>query len=86
MKKLDIVSKLLNFPDLLEQYAEERSPHSLVHYIKDLAAAFHTFYEQNPVINEDSKIENARLLLTMTTKIVLANSFRILNVEPLEKM
>ena len=85
-KNFDIVSKLLNFPDLLEQYAEERSPHSLVHYIKDLAAAFHTFYEQNPVINEDSKIENARLLLTMTTKIVLANSFRILNVEPLEKM
>ena len=42
--------------------------------------------EATPVINEDSKIENARLLLTMTTKIVLANSFRILNVEPLEKM
>ena len=86
MKNFDIVNKILNFPHLVENYAEERSPHSLVHYVKDLSASFHAFYEQSPVINKDEKIENARLLLTMATKIVLANSFRILNVEPLEKM
>ena len=86
MKNFDIVNKILNFPHLIENYAEERSPHSLVHYVKDLSASFHAFYEQSPVINKDEKIENARLLLTMATKIVLANSFRILNVEPLEKM
>ena len=86
MENFDIVNKILNFPHLIESYTEERSPHSLVHYIKDLSASFHAFYEQSPVINEDKKIENARLLLTMATKIVLANSFRILNVEPLEKM
>ena len=86
MKNFDIVNRLLTFPHLVESYAEERSPHSLVHYVKDLSAAFHAFYEQSPVINEDKKIENARLMLTMATKIVLANSFRILNVQPLEKM
>ena len=86
MKNFDIVNKILNFPHLVENYAEERSPHSLVHYVKDLSASFHAFYEQSPVINKDEKIENARLLLTMATKIILANSFRILNVEPLEKM
>ena len=82
----DIVNKIINFPHFLERYADERSPHSLVHYIKDLSAAFHAFYEQNPVINDDEKIENSRLLLTLATRVVLANSFRILNVKPLEKM
>jgi len=85
-KNFDMVNKILNFPHFLENYTEERSPHSLVHYVKDLAAAFHGFYEQNPVINDEEKIENSRLLLTLATKIVLANSFRILNVKPLEKM
>ena len=85
-KNFDIVNKILNFPHFLERYTDERSPHSLVHYVKDLSAAFHTFYEQNPVINDEEKIENSRLLLTLVTRIVLANSFRILNVKPLEKM
>ena len=85
-KNFDIVNKIINFPHFLERYTDERSPHSLVHYIKDLSAAFHAFYEQNPVINDEEKIENSRLLLTLATRVVLANSFRILNVKPLEKM
>jgi len=85
-KNFDIVNKILNFPHFLEKYTDERSPHSLVHYIKDLSASFHAFYEQNPVINDKEKIENSRLLLTLATRVVLANSFRILNVKPLEKM
>tara|TARA_B100001540_G_scaffold162592_1_gene143877 strand:+ start:560 stop:2269 length:1710 start_codon:yes stop_codon:yes gene_type:complete len=85
-KNFDIVNKIINFPHFLERYTDERSPHSLVHYIKDLSAAFHAFYEQNPVINDEEKIENSRLLLTLATRVVLANSFKILNVKPLEKM
>ena len=85
-QNFDLVNKILNFPNLLEGFTNERSPHSLVHYIKDLSASFHTFYEMSPVIGENEPIENTRLLLTTATQIVLANSFRILNVEPLEKM
>ncbi len=85
-QNFDLINKILNFPNLLEDFTNERSPHSLVHYIKDLSASFHTFYEMSPVIGENESIENTRLLLTTATQTVLANSFRILNVEPLEKM
>ena len=78
-QNFDLVNKILNFPNLLEGFTNERSPHSLVHYIKDLSASFHTFYEMSPVIGENESIENTRLLLTTATQIVLANSFRILN-------
>ena len=36
--------------------------------------------------NMETKLEALTILLTTATQIVLANSFRILNVEPLEKM
>tara|TARA_B100000282_G_scaffold40198_1_gene25136 strand:+ start:1504 stop:3213 length:1710 start_codon:yes stop_codon:yes gene_type:complete len=82
----EITSKAINYPLILKEYALERSPHSLVHFVKDFSAAFHSFYEQNPVLTENKITSNSRLLITSITKLILKNSFKILNVEPLEKM
>ncbi|RPG43321.1 MAG: arginine--tRNA ligase [Gammaproteobacteria bacterium TMED112] len=82
----EIISKAINYPLILKEYALERSPHSLVHFIKDFSATFHSFYEQNPVLTENKITSNSRLLITSITKLILKNSFRILNVKPLEKM
>ena len=82
----EIVSKTINYPLVLKEYALERSPHSLVDFVKDFSATFHSFYEQNPVLCEDKVTSNSRLLITSITKQILKNSFKILNVEPLEKM
>ena len=82
----EITSKAINYPLILKQYALERSPHSLVHFVKDFSATFHSFYEKNPVLTDDEIISNSRLLITSITKLILKNSFKILNVKPLEKM
>ena len=82
----EITSKAINYPLILKQYALERSPHSLVHFVKDFSATFHSFYEKNPVLTNDEIISNSRLLITSITKLILKNSFKILNVKPLEKM
>ncbi len=82
----EIVTKTINYPQILKEYALERSPHSLVHFVKDFSATFHSFYEQNPVLSEDKITSNSRLLITSITKQILKNSFKILNVEPLEQM
>ena len=82
----ELVSKAINYPHFVKDYGLERSPHSLVHFIKEFSAAFHSFYESSPVISEDKAISNSRLLITVITKQILKNSFKILNVEPLEKM
>jgi len=81
-----LLVKVLNFPKHIKEYTEERSPHSLVHFVKELAASFHSFYETSPVICDDEAVSNARLLITETTKLVIEKSFRLLNVKPLEKM
>ena len=82
----EITSKAINYPLILKEYALERSPHSLVHFIKDFSATFHSFYEQNPVLTDNKIISNSRLLITSITKLILKNSFKVLNVKPLEKM
>ena len=82
----EIVTKTINYPQILKEYALERSPHSLVHFVKDFSATFHSFYEQNPVLSDDKITSNSRLLITSITKQILKNSFKILNVEPLEQM
>ena len=82
----EITSKAINYPLILKQYALERSPHSLVHFVKDFSATFHSFYEKNPVLTDDEIISNSRLLIISITKLILKNSFKILNVKPLEKM
>ena len=86
LKNYDLLSKIINFPIYLEKFTSERSPHSLVHFTKELAANYHSFYEQNPVITNNQEESNARLLITKATSIVLKNSFRIIGVTPLEKM
>ena len=70
----EIVSKAINYPLILKEFALERSPHSLVHFVKDFSATFHSFYEQNPVLSDDKITSNSRLLITSITKLILKNS------------
>jgi len=86
LKNYELLSKIINFPFYLEKFTLERSPHSLVHFTKEVAANYHSFYEQNPVITDNQEESNARLLITKATSIVLKNSFKIIGVTPLEKM
>ena len=69
-----IIARLINYPLFLERYANELSPHSLVNFVKELAAAFHSFYESSPVLIDNKTIANTRLVITKACKIVLSLS------------
>ena len=83
---LSLLNKIINYPKHLEDFANERSPHSLVHFLKELAADFHSFYETNPVLVENDTVANSRLIVTKATQIVLKNGLELLSVKPLSKM
>ncbi|MEC7859448.1 MAG: arginine--tRNA ligase [Pseudomonadota bacterium] len=85
-KNFDLLNKIINYPKHLEDFANERSPHSLVHFLKELAADFHSFYETNPVLVENDTVANSRLIITKATQIVLQNGLELLSVKPLSKM
>ena len=60
---------------------------SLPHYAQELAQAFHVFYTQCRVINdEDQALSRARLLLLEATRIVLARVLGLMGVSAPEQM
>jgi len=57
-----------------------------VHYLRDLANDFHTYYNAHAFIVDDDALRNARLYLITATRIVIANGLLIIGVSAPEKM
>ena len=75
-----LLTQLLRFPDLIEQAAEAYAPHSLAYYLRDLASAFHSYYNAHPFLASEPPLRLARLALIDAIRQVLANGLGILGV------
>lgn len=85
-EELNLIRKLLEFPEVLEEISKNYEVHRLPRYILELAKEFHNFYEKQRVITEDEDLTASRLSLISAAKIVLANSLRIMGITAPEKM
>ena len=83
-----ILKLLSQYQENISSAAEKLSPHIVVNYLRDVANAFHSFYneKQNQVLVDDKSIRNARLKLIYATKIVIHNGLTLLDVSAPEKM
>jgi arginyl-tRNA synthetase len=66
--------------------AAQRAPHTLVHYLRELANAFHTWYNAATFIVEDAPLRNARLALALGVQRVVRNGLTLLGVSAPESM
>ncbi len=84
----NILKILSQFSENISSAAEKLSPHILVNYLRDVANAFHSFYneKENQVLVDDKTLRNARLKLIYATKIVLNNGLTLLDVSAPKKM
>jgi arginyl-tRNA synthetase len=81
-----VLTSLARYPEALEQSAVNRAPHTLVHYLRGLANALHTYYNAEQFIVDDSKLRNARLALVLGVQQVLRNGLTLLGVSAPESM
>ena len=82
-----LMSSLSRYPELLDTAAANRAPQLLVHYLRDLANDFHSWYNAHRFIEvDDPALRQARLVLARATSIVLANGLGILGVSAPDKM
>ena len=51
-----------------------------MHYLRELANAFHTYYNAEQFIVEDTKLRNARLALVIGVQQVVRNGLALLGV------
>ena len=75
-----LIAKIAEYPELLAQAARDHAPHLLCYYLKDLAAAFHTFYNSERFLVEDPTLRNARLALVAAARQVLRNGLALLGI------
>jgi arginyl-tRNA synthetase len=81
-----VLTSLARYPEALEQAAINRAPHALVHYLRELANALHTYYNAEQFIVSDAKLRNARLALVLGVQQVLRNGLTLLGVSAPESM
>ncbi len=84
--EVDLLGELLRYPEILESAAEARSPQIVANFLRELAAAFHAWYNAEPILVDDPDLRNARLSLCHATRQVLANGLALLGVTAPESM
>jgi arginyl-tRNA synthetase len=85
-EELALARLLSRYPEVVEAAALNYEPHRLTFYVQELAARFHSYYNQHRVIIEDVETTRARLYLVNAVKIVLANVLRVLGMSAPEQM
>jgi arginyl-tRNA synthetase len=78
--------ELARFPEVIVQAAQARAPHTLVHYLRDLATAFHTWYNAATFIVEEAPLRNARLALALGVRQTIRNGLTLLGVSAPDSM
>ena len=81
-----VLQTLTRYPEVLEQAALNCAPHTLAHYLRELANVFHTYYNAQTFIVEDGALRNARLALVLGVQQVVRNGLTLLGVSAPESM
>ena len=75
-----LTSQLARYPDVLSASSENFAPHDISFYLRDLAGAYHSYYDAERILVEDVNVKNARLALVAATAQVIRNGLSVLGV------
>jgi arginyl-tRNA synthetase len=84
--ELTVLQTLGRYCEVIEQSAVNRAPHTLVHYLRELANVFHTYYNAETFLVEDPPLRNARLALVLGVQQVVRNGLTLLGVSAPQSM
>lgn len=82
----ELLAKLAAYPEIIIRAANAYEPHQVGNYLKELAALFHGWYNDNKVFSDDVELTQARLLLAANIKQVIKNGLTLLGVSAPETM
>jgi len=76
----DLMRKLAAYPDMLTSAAADLAPHDVAFYLRDLAAALHSWYGAERFLIDDAALAAARMALLAATRQVLRNALAMVGV------
>ena len=81
-----LLTELSKYPELVEAAAANLEPHILAAWLRELANAFHTYYNSHQFLVDDAALRHARLALVVATRQVLKNGLGLLGLSAPESM
>jgi arginyl-tRNA synthetase len=81
-----LLQQLIDYPQVIENAAQDLAPHLVAFYLKELAAAFHSYYNAARFLVEDEAVKCARLALIAAAAQVMSNGLALLGVSAPRKM
>ncbi len=83
---MSLMLLLAKYPEMLTAAALDFSPHDVTFYLRELSAAYHSYYDVERILVDDEAVKLARLSLVAATAQVLHNGLAILGVSAPQKM
>ena len=85
---IELLKKIVVFPEIVEKAARDRRPHRITAYLQELASVVHGWYHHTRAVGapEGAPTEQARLLLARAAQTVLANALNLLGISAPERM
>jgi arginyl-tRNA synthetase len=81
-----LATKLADYSALIATAARDLAPHMIPFYLRELAAAFHTYYNAERFLVDDVRVKTARVALAAATAQVLKNGLQLIGVSAPERM
>ena len=75
-----LMLQLAKYPAMLTAAAADFAPHDVTFYLRDLAAAYHSYYDAERILVDELAVKQARLALIAATAQVLQNGLAVLGV------
>lgn len=86
-REMEVIQKLMEFPEVVQTAAAEYSPSLIAQYVFDLAKEYNGFYQDIPIFNEkDRSLVEYRMALSALTARVLDTGMGLLGIEVPERM
>ena len=85
-EELALIKRLLQYPEVVKGAARALEPHRVAYFLQELAGAFHPYYKNHRVIQDDRRLMFARLALCAAVGRVVRNGLALLGVGAPESM
>ena len=83
----ELVMNLSNFKEVVSKAAETLSPALVANYMYDLVKSYNSFYQNNPILNQDNEnTKQFRLELSALTGKTIKKGLSLLGIGTVDRM
>ena len=82
----ELMVKLGRYPEVVRNAANNNEPHLVSNFLRELAGDFHTWYNAEKTLVDETELRNGRLTLAEAIRQVLANGLDLLGVSAPQEM